>query len=86
MQMARGVGTIRLVALMSQESESVKCNALLVMGNLLRHCEAVHSEFLRLGGIRKLAALFRQAVRPPSHFFSSLLWPLASACNPLFID
>eukprot|EP00246_Nothoceros_aenigmaticus_P003418 TRINITY_DN14574_c0_g1_i1.p1 TRINITY_DN14574_c0_g1~~TRINITY_DN14574_c0_g1_i1.p1 ORF type:complete len:403 (-),score=67.85 TRINITY_DN14574_c0_g1_i1:336-1544(-) len=64
-KMVKGVGTIRLVALLSQDSESVKCNALLVMGNLLRHCSAVHSEFLRLGGIRKLAALFRQAHEEP---------------------
>ncbi|KAL2630161.1 hypothetical protein R1flu_014847 [Riccia fluitans] len=64
-KMLKGSGVLRLVALLSAESVSVRFNALLVLGNLLRHCPTVQREILRLGGVRKLAMLFEQACEEP---------------------
>eukprot|EP00249_Psilotum_nudum_P021068 c27959_g1_i2 orf=284-1081(+) len=65
LKVVEGCGVFRLVALLSAESASVRFNALLALGNLLRHCPNVHSEFLRLGALRKLSVLFNQACEEP---------------------
>eukprot|EP00249_Psilotum_nudum_P021069 c27959_g2_i1 orf=372-1607(+) len=64
-KVVKGCGVFRLVALLSAQSVSVRFNALLALGNLLRHCPNVHSEFLRLGALRKLSVLFNQACEEP---------------------
>eukprot|EP01018_Ginkgo_biloba_P019723 Gb_21825 [translate_table: standard] len=58
-------GIPKLVALLSYESVSVRFNALLAFGNLLRHCPTTHSEAVRLGTLRKLAFLFQEAQEEP---------------------
>ncbi|KAH9307313.1 hypothetical protein KI387_035224, partial [Taxus chinensis] len=58
-------GIQKLVALLSHESASVRFNALLALGNLLRHCPITHSEALRLGAVRKLALVFHEAREEP---------------------
>lgn len=58
-------GIHKLVALLSHESASVRFNALLALGNLLRHCPTTHSEALRLGALRKLALIFNEAREEP---------------------
>lgn len=63
--MTKGCGILRLVALLSAQSCSVRFNALLVLVNFLRHCPASHKEVLRLGALRKFALLLEEAEDEP---------------------
>ncbi|GBG68598.1 hypothetical protein CBR_g3142 [Chara braunii] len=64
-RMTNKTGVVRLITLLSAASSSVRFNALLVLVNLLRHCPDVHAEVLRLGGLRKIAMMFGEAVEEP---------------------
>eukprot|EP00270_Netrium_digitus_P002167 TRINITY_DN12407_c0_g1_i1.p1 TRINITY_DN12407_c0_g1~~TRINITY_DN12407_c0_g1_i1.p1 ORF type:complete len:414 (+),score=44.20 TRINITY_DN12407_c0_g1_i1:158-1399(+) len=60
-KLVSGCGFPRLVGLLSAKSFSVRYNSLLVLTNVLKNCPKAHTEFLRLGAVRKLTFLFNDA-------------------------